>query len=117
MSKDFIQMGFTIKKDLHRIKKMAIQWVYDGFPMGMGLKRLHQRYVILNTNPRDSAFISWIAIEQYTYLNCSFLHTMLHHSSKSAFKPAREATVSRPPDAAPSEESDQPLVRELGSME
>ena len=30
---------------------------------------------------------------------------------KNAFKPAREATVSRPPDAGPSEESGQPLSR------
>ena len=40
-----------------------------------------------------------------------------HHSSKSAFKATREATVSRPPNSGPSAEvSDQPLVGEPSTI-
>ena len=52
--------------------------------------------------------------------NLGFLHTLIvhHHSSKSAFKPACDATVSRLPDAGPSAEgSDQLPVGEPGKME
>ena len=48
---------------------------------------------------------------------CLNTHIVYHHSPKSAFKLACEATVSRSPDAGRSEESDQHPVGEPGSME
>ena len=51
--------------------------------------------------------------------NLSFLHTdiVLHHSWKSVFKPAHEATVSRLSHAGPTKEPDQSLVGEPSSVE
>ena len=50
--------------------------------------------------------------------NFSFLHTHIicHFSSKSGFKLAGKAAVSRPLRAGPSEESDQPAVIESMSV-
>ena len=58
--------------------------------------------------------------DRLTWLkNFGFLHTHIvhHHSSKSAFKPACEDTVSRPPDAGSLEEPDQSPVGEPSSVE